>query len=116
MELSTCARYGLDPIVLVLNNGGYATERLILDGEFNDVRPWDLRLLPGLLGAGHAYVADTVGGFEAALQAASVRDGQFSIVDVHLQPHDVSPALVRLGERLAAEAAARRGVPAGSVA
>jgi TPP-dependent 2-oxoacid decarboxylase len=107
MELSTCARYGLDPLVIVLNNGGYATERLILDGEFNDVRPWDLGKLPGMLGAGHAYVAETVGGLEAALQAASVRDGQFSLIDVRLDPKDVSPALVRLGERLKSEAEAR---------
>ena len=36
MELSTAARYGLSPIVVVLNNGGYAPERFFLDGEFND--------------------------------------------------------------------------------
>ncbi|HMD88723.1 MAG TPA: thiamine pyrophosphate-binding protein, partial [Anaerolineaceae bacterium] len=36
IELSTAARYNLNPIVVVLNNQGYGTERPILDGPFND--------------------------------------------------------------------------------
>ena len=32
MEISTIARYGLNPIVVVLNNHGYTTERFLLDG------------------------------------------------------------------------------------
>jgi TPP-dependent 2-oxoacid decarboxylase len=112
MELSTCVRYGLDPLVFVLNNGGYTTERLILDGAFNDVQPWDLSKLPGLLGGGHSYVVETVGDLEAALRASSVRDGQFSLIDVRLDRNDVSPALVRLGERLKkAASAGLRGTP-----
>ena len=37
MELSTIARHGLNPIVVVLNNHGYTTERFLLDGPFNDI-------------------------------------------------------------------------------
>ena len=33
----TAARYGLTPIVVVLDNNGYGTERPMLDGCFNDV-------------------------------------------------------------------------------
>ena len=114
MELSTCARFGLDPIVIVLNNGGYATERLILDGGFNDVQPWDYSKLPGLLGAGHSHVVETAGDLEVALDAASVRDGQFCLIEVRLDRNDVSPALVRLGERLKNAAnAGLRSTPAG---
>jgi indolepyruvate decarboxylase len=115
MELSTCARFGLDPIVIVLNNGGYATERLILDGGFNDVQPWDYSKLPGLLGAGHSHVVETAGDLEVALDAASARDGQFCLIDVRLNRNDVSPALVRLGERLKNAAnAGLRTTPAGT--
>lgn len=32
--------YILNPIMLVLNNHGYSTERPMLDGPFNDVQPW----------------------------------------------------------------------------
>jgi len=100
VELSTCARFGLDPIVIVLNNGGYTTERLILEGAFNDIQPWDYSKLPALLGAGRSCVVKTVGDLETALDAASVRDGQFFLIDVRLDKMDVSPALMRLGERL----------------
>ena len=117
MELSTCARFGLDPIVIVLNNGGYATERLILDGEFNDVQPWDFSKLPGLLGAGHSYVVETSGELETALDAARARDGQFCLIDVRLDRNDVSPALIRLGEGLKHAAnAGLRSTAAGTVA
>jgi TPP-dependent 2-oxoacid decarboxylase len=117
MELSTCARFGLDPIVIVLNNGGYATERLILDGGFNDVQPWDYSKLPGLLGAGHSYVVETAGELEVALDAARTRDGQFCLIDVRLDRNDVSPALVRLGERLKdAASAGLRSTWAGTAA
>ncbi len=34
-ELATCLRHGQTPIVLVLNNHGYSTEREIMDGPFN---------------------------------------------------------------------------------
>ncbi|MEZ4530305.1 MAG: thiamine pyrophosphate-dependent enzyme [Thermomicrobiales bacterium] len=46
MELSTCAGFGLDPIVIVLNNNGYTTERLIIDGGFNDIQQWNFSALP----------------------------------------------------------------------
>src|ERR687895_96855 len=35
MELSTTIRYDLNPIVVVLNNGIYLTEQLMLEGAFN---------------------------------------------------------------------------------
>jgi indolepyruvate decarboxylase len=102
MELSTCARYGLDPIVIVLNNAGYVTERLIIDGAFNDILPWDYSALPAVLGAGLGYVVETVGDLDRALREARRRDGQFVVLDVRLDRLDVSPALRRLGERLQA--------------
>ena len=33
MELSSIARYRLNPIVVVLNNHGYTTERFLLEGR-----------------------------------------------------------------------------------
>jgi TPP-dependent 2-oxoacid decarboxylase len=38
-ELATLARYAIPALVIVLDNGGYGTERPILDGPFNDVQP-----------------------------------------------------------------------------
>jgi indolepyruvate decarboxylase len=107
MELSTIAKYGLDPVVVVLNNGGYTTERLILDGAFNDIQPWDFAKLPELLGAGRAYTVRTAGDLEAALEGASKRGRGFALIEVCLDRLDFSPALRRLGERLNAAAEAR---------
>jgi indolepyruvate decarboxylase len=38
-ELATLARYAIPALVIVLDNGGYGTERPILDGPFNDLQP-----------------------------------------------------------------------------
>jgi indolepyruvate decarboxylase len=100
MELSTCARYGLDPIVIVLNNGGYTTERLIIDGAFNDIQRWDYSKLPEVIGAGRAHRVETAGDLDQALADARRRDGQFVLLDVRLDKFDVSPALRRLGASL----------------
>ncbi|MCC7024143.1 MAG: alpha-keto acid decarboxylase family protein [Thermomicrobiales bacterium] len=111
MELSTCARYGLDPIVIVLNNGGYTTERLILDGAFNDIQRWDYSKVPEVIGAGRAHRVETADDLDRALADARRRDGQFVLLDVRLDTLDVSPALRRLGESLQQAATP---VPAGN--
>jgi indolepyruvate decarboxylase len=100
LELSTVARYGLNPIVVVLNNGGYTTERLILDGGFNDILPWAYHRLPETLGAGRGYLVETEEDLDRALAAAEAETSTFSLLDVHLDRLDVSPALRRLGEQL----------------
>ncbi len=52
MELSTCAKYSLHPIVCILNNDGYGTQRHIIDGPFNDIHPWDFTKIPEVLNYG----------------------------------------------------------------
>jgi indolepyruvate decarboxylase len=100
MELSTCAKFGLDPIVIVLNNDGYTTERLIIDGGFNDIQEWNFSALPEVIQSGRSWLVRTRGDFEDALEAAKVRDGQFALLDVRLDKLDFSPALRRLGQGL----------------
>lgn len=100
VELSTAVRNGLRPIVLVLNNGGYGTERHMQDGPYNDILPWYYHRLPELLGAGRGWVVRTEGELERALGEASSNRESFSILDLHLGPLDRSPALDRLAARL----------------
>ena len=96
MELSTAARYHLNPIVIVLNNSGYGTERPMLDGGFNDVSSWQYARIPDLFGAGKGFEVHTEEDFEKALVAArGYRDG-FCILDVHLDKYDFSPVLQRM--------------------
>ena len=100
MELSTAARFGFAPIVVVLNNRGYTTERFILEGPFNDITNWHFHQLPALLGAGRGFEVRTEGELDAAFDAAVADRTQFSILNVHLEKLDCSAALERLGQEL----------------
>ncbi len=96
LELSTAARYGLNPIVVVLNNGGYGTERPMLDGPFNDVLQWRYHRLPELLGHGRGFLVETETQLQDALLAARAHVDSFCILDVQLKKDDMSPGLQRL--------------------
>ena len=96
MELSTAARYGLNPIVIVLNNFGYGTERPMLDGKFNDVAPWQFARLPDLFGAGKGFTVRTEEELDQALEAARLYTEGFCILDVQLGQYDFSPVLQRM--------------------
>jgi indolepyruvate decarboxylase len=96
MELSTAAHYGLNPIVIVLNNFGYGTERPMLDGRFNDVAPWQFARLPDLFGAGKGFTVRTEEELDQALQAARLYTEGFCILDVQLGQYDFSPVLQRM--------------------
>jgi indolepyruvate decarboxylase len=100
MELSTIARYGLNPIVVVLNNHGYTTERFLLDGPFNDIQLWQFHKLPEVFGSGRGFEVRTEGELDEALKAAVANRSSFSLLNVHLDPYDRSPALERLAQRL----------------
>ena len=100
MELSTAVRHNFNPIVIVLNNKGYTTERFILDGPFNDILNWNYHRMPDLLGAGWGFEVHTVGELHQSMKAAMASEDAFTIINVHLDPFDTSPALKRLGEKM----------------
>jgi indolepyruvate decarboxylase len=101
MELSTIARCGLNPVIVVLNNAGYGTERLIHDGPFNDILGWRFHRLPEVLGVGRAFLVETESQLDEALDAAAKHTESYVLLDVRLDPLDKSAALGRLAERLA---------------
>jgi len=100
MEVSTAARYRMDPIVIVLNNGGFGTERPMIDGPFNDVAPWQYHRIPDIIGAGRGYLITTEDELAGALTAAK-ESNDLSIIEVVLDPDDITPQLRRMCERLA---------------
>ncbi len=70
MELSTLVRHKFPTIVIVLDNGGYGTERFLHhDCDFNDIHPWQYSKLPEVLGGGTGYEIRTEDEFDAALNA-----------------------------------------------
>jgi TPP-dependent 2-oxoacid decarboxylase len=97
MEISTIARFSLNPIIIVLNNKGYGTERPMLDGPFNDILPWNYSQVPRVLNYGKGFVIETEDQLEESISHAI---GIYCILDVHLESHDGSPALHRLTEVL----------------
>jgi indolepyruvate decarboxylase len=100
MELATVARFDLNPIIVVLNNRGYGTERPMLDGSFNDIHLWQYSRIPEILYAGKGFDVKTEGQLEEALQEARKNTESFSILDVHIDPQDRSLALQRLTDAL----------------
>jgi indolepyruvate decarboxylase len=103
MELSSIVRRGLNPIVIVLDNKGYGTERLLHPGEyeFNDIQPWHYHRLPAVWGGGTGYDVHTEGGLDEALRLA-LADSAMSLIQVHIAKDDCSDALKRLAKRLSA--------------
>ena len=99
IELSTAAKYGMKPIVFVLNNDGYGTQRHILDGVFNNILPWNYTKLTDLLGVGKSWKVATCGALESAIAAALASDS-LSLIEVTIPRDDCSPALRRMGEEL----------------
>ena len=100
MELSTIARYKLNPVVIVLNNFGYGTERHMQDGPYNDVWNWKYHRLPDVLGSGRGFLVRTEDELVHALHEAKGQTGCFCLLEVQLGQTDRSPALQRLAERL----------------
>jgi indolepyruvate decarboxylase len=102
MELSNIVRRGYAPIVIVLDNAGYGTERFLHPGEneFNNIHPWRYAKLPEVLGGGTGYEVRTEAEFDAALTKAWADTSAMSLIQVHIGRHDSSEALKRLAERL----------------
>jgi len=75
-ELGTFGRYGIKPVFIVVNNGGYLAERITNrypDEDYNDIAQWDYAELPRVLGCKDWFTAKatTLGELDAALAKAS---------------------------------------------
>jgi indolepyruvate decarboxylase len=99
-ELSSHARYGLAPIVVVFNNAGYSTERGILEGPFNDISAWRFDRFSEVFGPLSGYDVLTEQDFETALMTALQDDKAPSLINVHLAVSDASSAMQRLSSHL----------------
>jgi len=101
MELSTLVRHKFPVIIVLLDNGGYGTERFLHPNcNFNDTQPWQYHKLPEVLGGGKGYEVRTEGELDAALKSAWADTSGPSLLQVHIGPDDISTALRRLAERL----------------
>jgi len=99
-ELSTIIRHKLNPIILVMNNRGYSTQRVIQDGPYNDIYNWSYEKWPLILNGGLGLDVNTEDELKLALDHAIENTSSYTILNVHLDPNDHSEALLRLGKRL----------------
>lgn len=104
-EISTIIRYGLKPIILVMNNGGYTIEVEIHDGPYNPIKNWNYADLAKVFNAGDGNGwgcrVTTEGEAEEALQKALNHDG-LSLIEVVIDRDDCSKDLLEWGARVAA--------------
>ena len=102
IELSTVAKEGMKPVVCIINNDGYGTQRHIIDGPFNNIHPWDYTKLTDLLRYGRSVKAQTKGEFDTALKSAFASD-EMVLIEAVVPRDDCSPSLKRMAELMGAQ-------------
>ena len=104
-EVSTMIRYGMRPIIILVNNRGYIIEDAIHQGPYNKIKNWDYA---GLMkdwtndeGRGLGLHAKSAGELTAALTRATTHDGP-CLIEVAIDPQDCSADMREWGTRVAA--------------
>ena len=106
-ELGTLLAQGLAPVIIVVNNGGYATERAIADpsAAYHDIPAWAWTALASAIGKAGPSVslrAVNAGQLDDALAMAALGTGDLVLIEAVLPAQDVPPLLRDLTRRLAA--------------
>jgi pyruvate decarboxylase len=104
-ELSTMIRYGIKPILFVMNNGGYTIEVEIHDGPYNIIKNWNYAELMKAFnesdGNGWSCRVRTEGEAAEAIKKALAHDG-VSLIEVIIGRDDCSKELLEWGTRVCA--------------
>ena len=109
-ELGNCRRYGLDPVVVVLNNQSWEMIRAFQpESRCAHLGDWHYAALADCLG-GRGFRVHTRREFKAALDAAFEARGRFQLIEVMLQEGDSTPTLRRFAEGIHALRARAAGV------
>jgi len=103
-ELSTMIRYGVRPIIFLINNGGYTIEVEIHDGPYNTIKNWDYAGLMNVFnaadGKGWGCRARTEGELDDAIRTAVKHDGPV-LIEVEVDRDDCSKTLLEWGGHVA---------------
>jgi indolepyruvate decarboxylase len=95
-ELSSLCRRRSNAIVLLMNNDGYTTERIIHEGPYNDIQPWAYHRLPEVFGGGWGRRVTTEDELAGALAEARGSNEGPALIEIILDRLDTSEALKRL--------------------
>ncbi len=107
--IGTMAEKGLDPIIFVLNNGGYGIEQWLSDPSVfgNDapfyplaeIHDWHYSKLPEAFG-GKGWRVETYGELESAVEATLATTGEPCLIEVKV-PHKSLPELAEFKVQVA---------------
>ena len=100
IEISTAAKYKMNPIVCILNNDGYGTQRHIIDGPFNNIHRWEYAKLRDVLNYGKSYKVTTKGELDKALAQAVKESDTMHLIEVIIPRDDCSVPLRRMASKL----------------
>jgi pyruvate decarboxylase len=104
-ELSTMIRYQLNPIIFLINNGGYTIEVEIHDGPYNQIKNWNYAGLMDVFnaadGKGVGIKAKTAGELTAAINLALAHKDGPVLIECPLPKNDCNKELVEWGSRVA---------------
>jgi indolepyruvate decarboxylase len=101
-EMSNLIRLGFSPIIIVLDNHGYGTERFLQAGtwKYNEIAVWNYSKLPEVYGGGKGYLVTNEEEFDRVLAEAWADRSQLHLIHAKLVENDASRTLLRLADRL----------------
>lgn len=103
-EVSCFVKHDLKPIIFIINNNGYTTQRFIKDGSYNEINQWKYHKITELVNGGLGLEVKTEGELEEALILAENNKDSFTIVNVHLDKYEKSDVLFRLTQAFSKKA------------
>jgi indolepyruvate decarboxylase len=87
-------RYGIKPIIFVLNNALYGVEIVVSEAgwKYDDISTWNYAQLPAAMGCSDWFTAkvSTVAELEAAIEKANTHDGA-SYIEVMIPAAESKP-------------------------
>jgi indolepyruvate decarboxylase len=103
-EISQFDRHGLKPIIFVLNNSGYLSERMLCKDmavAYNDIAAWNYAELPHALGCQGWFTARvrSCGVLDDALKTAGQADSA-AYIEVVTDPYEAPPMYKKLHENI----------------
>ena len=99
LESLSAVHHGVHPIIVVMDNKGYGTQRPMIDGPFNDIPSLRAEELPKAFGVGTGILCETEDALQAALAKAMATDDLF-IIRACVPQRTYSPGLLRLTDAL----------------
>ena len=101
--ISTMIRYGIKPIICLINNGGYTIEVEIHDGIYNEIKNWRYAKLVDVFAAGEGKTwhtgVKTEADLNAAVEHAMQHDG-LCFIEVQIDRNDCNKHLLEWGSRV----------------